>query len=77
MTKPLDKSIAASPVGVEWRKNPHWQTQFYQCGMCIVNYTLITHLEKSEEETKWILDSLNLTGKDNSRDSIDFSHFSP
>ena len=40
----------------------HWQTQFYECGMCVLNYTIITHLEEAEEETKWILSNLNLTG---------------
>ena len=54
-----------SPVAAESRQDPHWQTQFFVCGMCVLNYTIITHLEEAEKETKWILDSLNLSGKGN------------
>ena len=59
----LAQSIAASPVAAESKQDPHWQTQFFVCGMCVLNYTIITHLEEAEKETKWILDSLNLSGE--------------
>lgn len=61
--KTLIKSIATSPADAESRQDPHWQTQFFVCGMCVLNYTIITHLEEAEKETKWILDNLNLSGK--------------
>ena len=58
----LTKYIATSPVGVDSVQDHHWKLQFNQCGLCSVDYSLITHLEHAASETRWILELLNLTG---------------
>ena len=57
----LAKYVASSPVGS--RQQHHWRLQSYQCGLCTVDYNLITQLDHAATETKWILEYLNLTGK--------------
>ena len=57
----LAKFVASSPVGS--RQQHHWRLQSYQCGLCTVDYNLITQLDHAATETKWILEYLNLTGK--------------
>ena len=58
----MTKFIAHSAVGDESKHNPHWKTQYYQCGICTIDYDFITRLENAEEETRWILEFLDLTG---------------
>ena len=58
----LVKYIASSPIGDESVQDHHWKLQSYHCGLCSVDYDIITHLEHAESETKWILELLNLTG---------------
>ena len=48
--------IAQSTVGDELNQEHHWRTQFYHCGICSVDYNLITQLEHAKEETNWILE---------------------
>ena len=48
--------IADSTVGDELNQEHHWRTQFYHCGICSVDYNLITQLEHAKEETNWILE---------------------
>ena len=47
--------------------NAHWRTQYYQCGICSIDYDFITQIEHSEKETRSILEFLNLTGKASQR----------
>ena len=60
----LTNYIASSPVGDDSDdlQDHHWKLQFNQCGLCTVDYNLITHLEHAASETRWILEHLNLTG---------------
>ena len=58
----MTKFIAHSAVGDESKHNSHWKTQYYQCGICTIDYDFITQLEHAKEETRWILDFLDLTG---------------
>ena len=48
--------IAQSTVGDELNQEHHWRTQFYHCGICSVDYNLITQLEHAKEETNRILE---------------------
>ena len=48
--------IAQSTVGDELNQEHHWRTQFYHCGICSVDYNLITQLEHAKKETNWILE---------------------
>ena len=66
----MTKFIAHSAVGDESKHNPHWKTQYYQCGICTIDYDFITRLENAEEETRWILEFLDLTGKSLNRISM-------
>ena len=59
----MTRYIANSNVGDEFMQNSHWKPQYYQCGICTIDYDIITQLEHVEKETRWILDFLNLTGK--------------
>ena len=59
----MTKYIANSTVGDESKHNHHWYTQYHQCGICTIDYDIITQLEHAKEETHWILEFLNLTGK--------------
>ena len=60
----LTHYIASSPVGDDSDdlQDHHWKLQFNQCGLCTVDYNVITHLEHAASETRWILEHLNLTG---------------
>ena len=59
----LAKFVASSPVGDITKQQHHWRLQSYQCGLCTVDYNIITQLDHAATETKWILEYLNLTGK--------------
>ena len=59
----LVKYIASSPVGDMTLQEHHWRLQSYQCGLCTVDYNIITQLDHATTETKWILEYLNLTGE--------------
>ena len=43
--------------------NEHWMTGFNLCSACAMNYTLITHLEKSKDEIDPLLEKIGLSGK--------------
>ena len=59
----LVKYIASSPVGDMIQQEHHWRLQSYHCGLCTVDYDIITQLDHAATETKRILELLNLTGK--------------
>ena len=40
--------------------NEHWSTQFNLCSACAMNYTIITHLEKSKSEIELLLERIGL-----------------
>ena len=43
--------------------NSHWKTQYHQCRICHFNYDYITHLEQSENESKYIFRQLKIQNK--------------
>ena len=51
----LARYVASSSVGDESIQQHHWKSQNYQCGVCTVDYDIVTHLEEAERETRWIL----------------------
>ena len=61
----LTNFVASSPVGDVTLQQHHWRLQSYQCGLCTVDYNIITQLDHASTETKWILEYLNLTGEIN------------
>ena len=71
----LIKYIVSSPIGDESGQDHHWRLQSYQCGLCTVDYNIITHLEHASSETTWILEHLNLTGSSLKSVSYDCNGF--
>ena len=59
----LTKFVASSPVGDETPQQHHWKLQSYQCGLCTVDYNIVTQLDHATAETNFILEYLNLTGE--------------
>jgi len=57
----MTQYIAQSAVGDESKHNAHWRTQYNQCGICSIDYDIITQIEHSEKETRSILKFFNLT----------------
>ena len=45
--------------------NPHWKSIFSRCSPCAMDYNLITHLEKSDEEIEPLLKEIGLFRKIN------------
>ena len=56
--EPFVEYLASNPG--DSRSNPHWMTAFNLCSACAMNYTIITHLEKSKSEIQPLLDHINL-----------------
>ena len=50
--------VAANPG--DRAHDHHWRSQFNQCRICNLDYDLITHLEKSEDEVDFILEKLKV-----------------
>ena len=53
--------IASNPGDIG--HNPHWETIHSRCSPCAMDFNLITHLEKSEEEIDTLLKEIGLFGK--------------
>ena len=61
--------VAANPGDLA--HDHHWRSQFNQCRICDLDYDLITHLENSDDEVDFILETLkveNLTYVGSARD---------
>ena len=50
--------VAANPG--DRAHDHHWRSQFNQCRICDLDYDLITHLEKSDDEVDFILEKLKV-----------------
>ena len=66
-TKPIDRYVSWEAFIEYVAANPgdrahdhHWRSQFNQCRICNLDYDLITHLEKSEDEVDFILEKLRV-----------------
>ena len=66
-TKPTDRYVSWEAFIEYVAANPgdrahdhHWRSQFNQCRICNLDYDLITHLEKSEDEVDFILEKLRV-----------------
>ncbi|CAG5104578.1 Oidioi.mRNA.OKI2018_I69.chr1.g1354.t1.cds [Oikopleura dioica] len=53
--------IASNPG--DSKMNGHWRTAFNLCSACALDYSIITHLDNSEEEIPFVLEKINLAGK--------------
>lgn len=56
--EPFVEYLASNPGNS--RSNDHWMTAFNLCSACAMNYTIITHLENSENEIKPLLERIGL-----------------